>query len=310
MGLTRLARFAWGVLLYNVGVILWGTYVRATGSGAGCGSHWPTCNGDIIPREPALKTVVEFTHRATSGLALISVVVLGILVFKAFPRRHHARKGAAASIFFMLTEAAVGAGLVLLKYVAEDQSLGRALFMCVHLINTFILLACITLTAWWVSGGPPVALRRGGKTGLLASSHLLMLLLGVSGAITALGDTLFPASSLEEGFAQDLSPTAHVLLRLRIFHPAIAILTAVVLVVVVALADDGRRTSGRLGRVVVVTVGLQLLAGVVNLLLLAPVPMQILHLLLADVVWCSMVLFAASVLRDEGGAVPRDFTEH
>ncbi len=47
------SRYAWGVLLWNVLVALWGAYVRATGSGAGCGSHWPTCNGEILPRAPA-----------------------------------------------------------------------------------------------------------------------------------------------------------------------------------------------------------------------------------------------------------------
>src|SRR5829696_8162535 len=117
MKLGRFAIYAWAVLAYNLLVILWGAYVRATGSGAGCGSHWPLCNGEVVPRAAAAQTLIEFTHRATSGLALLAVVALVAWVFQAFPRRHPARKGAASSLVLILTEAAVGAGLVLFELV-------------------------------------------------------------------------------------------------------------------------------------------------------------------------------------------------
>src|SRR5574337_582113 len=113
MQLSRFAKFAWGVLAYNVGVILWGAYVRATGSGAGCGGHWPTCNGQAIPMAPSVTTLIEYSHRLSSGLALILVAAMLAWAFRAYPKKHPARLGAVLSAIFIVTEALVGAGLVL-----------------------------------------------------------------------------------------------------------------------------------------------------------------------------------------------------
>src|SRR5262245_33421875 len=190
---VRLARFAWGVVAYNVAVILWGAYVRATGSGAGCGAHWPLCDGAIVPRAPDLAMLIEYSHRITSGMALLAVVGLLVWTRRALPAGHPARRGAALSMFFMLTEAGVGAGLVLFQLVADNASMARALFMAVHLANTFLLLGSLTLTAHWTSGGEDVSLRaRPGLTTALLAISAGVLLVSVSGAVAALGDTLFP----------------------------------------------------------------------------------------------------------------------
>lgn len=295
MTLTRYARYAWLVLAYNILVILWGAYVRATGSGAGCGNHWPLCNGVVIPRSPAVETLIEFSHRLSSGLALIAVVALVIGAFRAYPRGHAVRLGASLSMFFMITEALVGAGLVLFGLVAHNTSLARAWVVAVHLVNTFLLLAALTLTAHWASGGARLSLRRRGMAAIILGVGLLgMLVLGASGALTALGDTLFPASSLAEGIRQDFSPSAHFLIRLRLLHPAIAVTVSAYLVIAGWLLRDlgVRRWSRLLNGLVIV----QLVAGVVNVLLLAPVWMQLLHLLLADLVWITVVLLAAEAL--------------
>ena len=114
---TNFTRFAWGVLTLNIFVIIWGAYVRATGSGAGCGSHWPTCNGEVIPRDPSIQTMIEYSHRTTSGLALLAVTALLVVARRLFPAGHHVRRGAAASMVLILTEAAIGAGLVLFGLV-------------------------------------------------------------------------------------------------------------------------------------------------------------------------------------------------
>ncbi len=295
----RFGTFAIGVVAYNVAVILWGAFVRATGSGAGCGDHWPTCNGELVPRAPRLETLIEFTHRATSGLALLSAIALLVWALRAFPRRHAARRYASASLVFMLLEAAVGAGLVLLELVAHNDSMARAWVMGVHLINTFLLLGALTLTAWTGRGAPGPRLRGSGVPGLfLAVATVAMLLLGASGGITALGDTLFPAGSLADGVAQDFSPTAHFLVRLRVLHPLLAVCTAGWLIVTSAITY-GMRRSPAVRRAAAATVGLvvaQLFAGVVNLLLLAPVPLQLVHLLLADLVWMALVLLGAAAL--------------
>jgi heme A synthase len=299
MKLSRFARFAWAVLVYNIGIILWGAFVRASGSGAGCGSHWPLCNGQVIPRSPEVETLIEFSHRLTSGIGLILVVWLFFWARRLFARGTPARTGAAASLFFMITEALVGAGLVLFSLVADNASIARALFMAVHLANTFLLLAALVLTAWWASGGRPVRLRGQGTLSLLLLVGCGgMILLGVSGAVTALGDTLFPSQSLAEGLRQDLSPTAHFLIRLRIFHPPIAIMVGLYLVFAGRLAYLRRPhpTTHRLARWLLILFIVQLAAGAINVVLLAPIWMQIVHLLLADAVWLTLVLLTASAL--------------
>ncbi len=292
------ARYAWGVLGFNIAVVLWGAYVRATGSGAGCGQHWPLCNGDILPVAPTLKTIIEFTHRVTSGIDLALVAFLVIWAFRGFPRRHPVRLGAVLSAVFLMTEALIGAALVLLEHVAKNQSSARGYSLSLHLINTLTLLACLTLTAWWGMGKPGV--RVAGRPGWMAGASLgLVMLLGVSGAIAALGDTLFPARSLSEAFAQDFDPAASIFVRLRILHPIIAALAGSWLVLY-AVATAGRRPDLRpRAWLLLGLVGAQLCAGVTNLLLRAPVWMQMLHLLLADALWISLVLLCAGILKSD-----------
>jgi heme A synthase len=297
--MSRLARFGWIVLGYNVAVILWGAYVRATGSGAGCGSHWPLCNGRMIPRDATIATLVEYSHRLTSGLALVAVVVLLAWTWRACAPGHPARRGAALSLFFMLTEAAVGAGLVLFQLVADNASMARAMFMAVHLLNTFVLLACLTLTAWWLSGGEDVSLRGRGRlaAGVLAGCAAL-LIVSTSGAVAALGDTLFPSSSLEQALRDDLSAASHLLIRLRILHPVLAVAAMMAIVAgAPRLAADGHPFSARAARAVAVLGVTQVAAGFLNVFLLAPVWMQLVHLLLADAIWIAFVLLGASALR-------------
>jgi heme A synthase len=321
---SRFATYAWSVLGYNLLVILWGAYVRATGSGAGCGDHWPLCNGQVFPRSSQAEMLVEFTHRVTSGIALLAVVGLLIWALRSYPGRYmvllgallsvvgllvwalHAYRrghvvlfGALMAMLFMISEALVGAGLVLFKLVAGNESAYRAVAIVVHLVNTFLLLAALALTAWWASGGARPRWRGQGLLGwALAAGLLGVLVVGAAGAITALGDTLFPARSLAEGLQQDFSPTAHFLLQLRVVHPIAAIATGVY-VTALAWAIRRHRPEGTAAVFAWALTGLfviQLLAGALNVALLAPVWMQLIHLLLADLVWISFVLLAASAL--------------
>lgn len=301
--MDRFARYAWITLAYNIAVILWGAMVRATGSGAGCGSHWPLCNGEVLPRAPRIETIIELSHRLTSGIALLLVVGLVVWAFRSRPRGHAARKAAMFSLFFMLTEAAVGAGLVLFELVADNQSMARALFVATHLANTFLLLAAMTLTAHFAGGGAPFRVRgRGLLGGGLVLGAAALLFSGVSGAIAALGDTLFPASSLAHALEQDLSPTAHFLIRLRLFHPGIAIVAAVLTfylalkVLNSQLGPAADRFAWWTGGLVIV----QILAGAVNVVLLAPVWLQVVHLLLADLLWISFLQLGATALAVKG----------
>lgn len=311
MKFSGFAKYAWIVLVANLGVILWGAYVRATGSGAGCGSHWPLCNGEVVPRSAQIETVIEFTHRASSGIAFLLVLGMLIWALRIFPRGNRVRRGAILSMFFMITEASVGAGLVLFELVAENTSSARSLAISVHLVNTFILLACISLTAWWASGGHPIGIDGGdNKVWLLAIGFLGVLVLGMSGALTALGDTLFPVTSISEGIRQDFSSTSHFLIRLRIFHPTIAVAVSLYLIIIISWITKRETKSGNklLGRLTISIILLQLLAGLLNVILLAPVWMQLVHLFLSDLIWIGLVLFSAASLSKESEEAMREMS--
>ncbi len=298
--MPALARYAWLVLAYNVAVIGWGAYVRASGSGAGCGSHWPLCNGDVLPRAAATATLVEFSHRLTSGLALLAVVALLIWTWRARPPGTFARRAAAWSLFFIVMEAAVGAGLVLFELVADNASMARAMFMAVHLMNTFFLLGALTLTAWSLTTGSHLTFEGRGRTvGAIAAGCAGLLLAGASGAVAALGDTLFPSTSMADGFAADLSTSSHLLIRLRILHPFLAVIAALTVVTLSRhLARSGGPLAQRSARVVRLFIALQLGLGFANVVLLAPVWLQLLHLLVADVIWVGFILIGADGLTE------------
>jgi heme A synthase len=291
----RFAIFVWAVMAYNFAVVLWGAYVRATGSGAGCGNHWPLCDGPVTPQTSAGATIIEFTHRVTSGLDLMLVAALVVWAFRAYPKRHRVRLGAVLSATFLVTEALLGASLVLLNHVARNASASRAWSLSAHLINTLTLLACLALTAWWSSGRPAVRVR--GRAAWMAGATLATFaVLGVSGAIAALGDTLFPVTSLAAGFARDFDPSANLFVRLRVWHPLIAAGAAAwVLYYTLSAVTSG--LERRLSYAVLALTGGQLAAGFINLLLLAPVGMQLVHLLLADLLWIALVLLSAERLR-------------
>jgi heme A synthase len=293
----RYARFAWTVLAYNLGVVAWGAYVRATGSGAGCGQHWPTCQGEIVPHAGATATMIEYSHRLSSGLALILTVGLVVGAFRTFANGHPARRGAVMAAVFMVLEAALGAALVMFGLVAGDASLARGVVMPVHMVNTFLLLGSMALTAWWASGGADFRLRGQGMLGpVLGLGMAGMMVLGISGAITALGDTLFHMTSLSEGWRQDFAPAAHIFVRLRILHPTIATVVGLYLAGAGLFAAFTRKSRPvfLLGGALVLIFAVQFAVGIVNMLLMAPVPMQLVHLLLADLTWISLVLLTAA----------------
>src|ERR1700733_1220016 len=142
--------FAWGVVGYNILVILWGAVVRATGSGAGCGDRWPLCNGDFFPHHPRLATIIEFAHRSMTGVCAFLVVALVVWTFYATKKGHRARKAAIASVVLLVTEALLGAVLVLGGYVEHNVSTARVAMQAVHFTNTMLLLGALSLTARWL----------------------------------------------------------------------------------------------------------------------------------------------------------------
>jgi heme A synthase len=281
-------RFAWFYVGYLVAVILFGAWVRITGAGAGCGDHWPLCNGEVVPQAPAAKTIIEFTHRVTSGLC--GVLGLGLLGW-VWRRQGRGRAfyAALASFFFLLVEGFIGAVLVKKQLVVDDASVSRALVISIHLANTLLLTATAAAAAWW-SG--PAASRAGSRLGFrwLGAALGVLILTNITGAITALGDTLFPVpptvgAGLFARIREDLTAGQHFLVQLRIVHPLVAAGTALFLLGVFAAL---RRQGAAQGRLLAWTAGvvlLQVSLGVLNIALAAPGWMQIVHLLVSQGIW-------------------------
>jgi len=281
-------RYGWATLAVTVLVIVWGAVVRATGSGAGCGAHWPLCNGDIVPLDPTIQTAIEFVHRVTSGAVMIMALVLWLWARRLFPAGHQARRWSRITFIFMIIEAAIGAGIVLLRLVEDNASALRAGYVGGHLVNTLLLVGAMLTTLWW--GRPdrpstPLGSMLAGVARPLTFCLMALLAVASTGAIVALGDTLFPHASLAEGFAADLDPTSHFLIRLRIWHPVFAALTALALLRIAARGDVLPRNS----RFIVATVVAQTALGIVNLLLLAPLWLQMAHLVMSNLLWMAVV---------------------
>jgi cytochrome c oxidase assembly protein subunit 15 len=301
------ARFAWITLVYNIAVILWGAYVRVTGSGAGCGNHWPLCNGDVVPQNPQMQTLVEFAHRSTSGLALVMVFTLLVWCLRKTVKGDWPRYSAVLVSVLLLNEALLGAALVLFDHVGQDQSTARAVFLSLHFGNTLLLLATLALTAQWLSNGD-LRLRLAAKPWqmvVIAVSLLAVVCVGVTGALAALGDTLFPAVSLRSSLAQDFSASSHGLLRLRLLHPVAAVASALYILWIFVTSPMKQVRSRRKLVFLVATLFTQLGLGVLNVILLAPPWLQIVHLLVAELFWIALVLVSADLLlkrRETGSA--------
>jgi len=293
---NSLRRFAWSVLAYNVAVIVWGSAVRATGSGGGCGDHWPLCNGTLVQHHAAVATLVEFSHRITSGIDTLCVLALVIWTFRATPRRHLARGAAIAVLVFTFIEALLGALLVKLGLVANNPSPLRAVYLGLHLTNTLLLLAALTLTAHSLARGAD-ALR--GNLTLRAPALALTglgatLIVGVTGSLAALGDTLYPAHNLLAAIAQDFSAGSSWLLRIRWFHPVVSLIAG--LFILWLVARSLRMPSARsLALAVLALLGLQYFLGVADLAFLTPTSLQMAHLFGADLLWIALVVLSARI---------------
>lgn len=286
------------MLALNLVVIVWGAFVRASRSGDGCGGHWPFCNGQVIPHAPQAGTLIEYAHRLSSAAALLAVFVLCLWAWRRFPPGHQIRLFSALSLGCIVVEGALGAGLVLFGLVGGNASPARAIYLSAHLTNTLLLLALLTFTAW-LAAAPSQILRARWIPWLLWTALGIDLLVSITGAIAALGDTLYPAESLSGGIAQDFLAASSGLLRLRLIHPLVAAGAGLFLLYAgVALpkripSEIVRQASALLVLLVLV----QAMAGVINIWLLAPVWMQLAHLFIASLLWIVLVVLTAVVAQ-------------
>ncbi len=275
-------RFAWCFVGYLVAVILFGAWVRIAGAGAGCGNHWPSCQGVVVPVAPNAKTMIEFTHRLTSGLSGLFGVALLIWAWRT---KSKALPWAAGMVVFLLLEGFIGAVLVKKELVANDASVNRAIVISLHLANTMLLMLFAVATA--VRAGFQVKWKSG-TNGWIWLAMGALVLTNMTGAVTALGDTLFPVLPTlgPELFAKirdDVGTGQHFLVRLRVVHPVIAGLSALIVFGVMSFLR--RRAPSLWTLAAMGLVAGQVLLGVLNIALAAPGWMQIAHLAMAQLLW-------------------------
>jgi heme a synthase len=291
-----LPRFAWLVLVYNVAAILWGAVVRATRSGAGCGDHWPLCNGVVVQSHPQLATLIELAHRMSAGVTVIAIVVLLVWTFRSTLAGHLARTTVVAAAVLIFNESLLGAMLVLLHLTAENRSPARAVYLTLHLANTLLLLGALALSAHFLSAGEAYYRRTVRYRRLLVNiaGLVAILLVGMSGTLAALSDTLFPANSVRAALAQDFANGSSWLQQLRFLHPVTAILAGFfvcwLLLRTLSVPAERKWAIG-----VLFLLALQCALGVADVALLAPLWLQITHLLGADLLWIGLVLLAARI---------------
>ncbi|HWD41357.1 MAG TPA: heme o synthase [Fimbriimonas sp.] len=294
--IPRFARFVWWTLLYNLAIVAWGVFVRASKSGDGCGSHWPLCDGDSHPMNGPVAKIIEASHRGTTSFAGLLAIVMLIWALRTFPKGHLARKGAIAVMGFTLMEGLIGWALVRFQLVTSNDSGVRAGVMATHVISTFLLLGSMALTGLAGAGIRPIKLKGQSSVGwILAMAGFGLVMIGVSGAISALGHTLMPTDNVLKAA---MNPATFWMVRIQPLHPLIAVSVGLYLALANGLVSHLRpdpfvKAAGKW--MVGLYIG-QLALGTMNIWLKAPIPMQMAHLVVADVNWISLIALATFAL--------------
>ncbi len=284
---VSIRKLAWWTVAMNVVVIIQGAVVRATGSGAGCGRHWPMCNGEVIPLSHTVESIIEFSHRSLSLIVLLLGLWLLLRAWSVAKENPGFRWFATASFVLVIVEALLGAATVLWGLTGDNVSTARGLMVASHLVNSMLLIGALSGTVVYARDRRPAwPLDLKGQPGLVSASALglvLMLVIMFTGGIAAMGNTMFPAETLAEGIAMDFDPESNPLVRLRFLHPVIAISVGVYLWLALGFARlrkpvaEARTVTNWLLGVYVA----QLVVGFVNLAMLAPVVLQLIHLMMA-----------------------------
>ncbi|MAJ18041.1 MAG: COX15/CtaA family protein [Candidatus Actinomarina sp.] len=279
----KLSSLATAGLTTSILSILAGAIVRATGSGDGCGASWPTCNGRVIPSLETSSEIIEFSHRSISGVLLIVTLLLFVKSKDPDTPLLH-KKIINYLTFFVLLEAAIGAVIVIYEWVGLNSSLPRIIAVPLHLVNTFALLGFYTLIFYLLRESENKLSNFFDKR--IKIAFVLFFLTGATGSITALADVLFPSASFVEGFIEDFDSTSEVLTRLRILHPFVSTILSIF------LFSESNRFKKEFAidtSTIKVLVIVGVILGVLNVVSNIILPLSILHLLLADLLWITYV---------------------
>src|SRR5439155_3944215 len=224
-------RLAWLTAVCTYLLIVLGAIVRITGSGMGCGDHWPLCNGKLLPPLDDIGTLIEWNHRLAA--AAVSVLVIALAGYAWWLRRETPsialdRPGLAAYAALGLLALQVALGAVTVKLALPAWT------VILHLGTAMLLLATLIVATrgprLTPSASPGLSEVRG-ATGLRPG--LVALVLGfvtvLLGALTAnlgaatacLGFPLCNGQLLPDGNSLRLLQWTHRLLAYTLFGYAV-----------------------------------------------------------------------------------------
>jgi len=289
------------VLWLTVAVVIGGALVRATDSGAGCGESWPICGGRLIPDIGTHHTAIEISHRLMTGLLGIVLVTLFLTVRRRFARTHRLRRAVSAAGILLIVESLLGASLVLFGWVEYDASIARLIVVPIHLVNTFLLVGSMTLVVYIAGGGRPFRVNLGSiRNKLIATSLVVILVIGATGALNALADTLILSGHLRESSPGEVLVSEPVLRQVRTIHPFTAIIGGLILFMLARyLTANAERRVRLLGSAVQGIIWLQFILGLLNVALEVPLEIQLVHLFVADVLWIAFVMISFFLLGEQ-----------
>jgi protoheme IX farnesyltransferase len=280
-------RLALTATVLAVGLITLGGVVRLTGSGMGCGDHWPLCNGRILPNLRDTLEVIEWSHRWVASLLSATVVALAAVGWRSHRRQAALRNPATLAAIVLIAQVLLGAVTVKLGTAAPA--------VVIHLTNAMVLLAVLVVC---VLRSAPDGI--GGRDGHSAGGPRLPELTAALGFATIVFGAFvanYDAGVYCLGFplcGGELAPPATALGRLQWAHRLLAFtflgFSLATLGWSQRLPRDTSRPIRRAAHAVVGLTVLQILIAAVMILQLLPTPLRALHLFLGSLVWLSLVV--------------------
>ena len=287
--------FAWFVLLLTILVIISGDIVQITGSGAGCGESWPKCNNELLPDVTNKNTIIEFIHRILTTIVGFCIIALALFARILLGKNHFCTKATYTAIFFLVTEILIGAMLVRFGWVEFDMSWGRVIVDSLHVLNTFFLVATLASSTQYKSGTYLSNYLKNTRTLIIAV--IIFLIIAVTGALNSLADLLY----IESMPASQKNNIYNFLISVRALHPFIAITGGITIAYIFLTFSDRLLAiyQKKLIIIILATIGVQFFIGILNIFLMTPLIIQIIHLVLANILWISIVLFIVDRMTNE-----------
>ena len=184
--MNSLRRYSYAAFFVACAHLVFGAIVRISGSGMGCGDHWPRCYGYWFPPLSRPDLIIEVSHRYLASLLLLSLVAL---LAAAWRRRDQPGVGGPGGVL-RGAALAVALGLSAALLGAMTVKLGNApLATLAHWTVAMSLVASVVATVIRAGGLGGTSARDGGvsmrtKRAAFAGAALALVAV-VMGGLTA-----------------------------------------------------------------------------------------------------------------------------